>query len=70
LVFEEERGCTFSGVAKLYEGGTPSMREREVLDGGQLKLCWEERKGFLAEERGEGVRSEGKRPGKRSGRTG
>jgi len=37
------------------------MREREVLDGGQLKLCWEERKGFLVEERGEGVRSEGKR---------
>jgi hypothetical protein len=61
LVFEEERGCTFSGAAKLYEGGTPSMRELEVLDQGHLKLSWEDRKEFFEEELGERVRREVKR---------
>ena len=37
------------------------MRELEVLDGGHLKLSWEERKGFFEEELGERVRSEVKR---------
>lgn len=34
------------------------MRELEVLAGGHLKLCWEERKAFFEEELGERVRSE------------
>jgi putative transposase len=37
------------------------MRELEVLDGGHLKLGWEERKAFLEEELGEQVRGEVKR---------
>lgn len=37
------------------------MRELEVLDGGHLKLCWEERKAFFEEELGEQVRGEVKR---------
>jgi putative transposase len=37
------------------------MRELEVLDGGHLKLDWEERKAFFEEELGEQVRSEVKR---------
>lgn len=34
------------------------MRELEVLDGGHLRLDWEERKAFFEEELGERVRSE------------
>src|SRR5437870_10717623 len=37
------------------------MRELEVLDGGHLKLCWEERKAFFEEELSEQVRGEVKR---------
>ncbi len=37
------------------------MRELEVLDGGRLKLCWEERKGFFEEMLDEQVRGEVKR---------
>ena len=37
------------------------MRELQVLDGGQLKLSWEERKAFFEEELGEQVRGEVKR---------
>lgn len=37
------------------------MRELEVLDGGHLKLCWEERKAFFEEELGEQVRGQVKR---------
>jgi len=37
------------------------MRELEVLDGGHLKLSWEERKAFFEEELGEQVRGEVKR---------
>ncbi len=37
------------------------MRELEVLDGGHLKLCWDERKAFFEEELGEQVRGEVKR---------
>jgi len=37
------------------------MRELEVLDGGHLKLSWEERKEFFEEELSERVRSEVKR---------
>jgi len=37
------------------------MRELEVLDGGHLKLSWNDRKKFFEEELGEQVRSEVKR---------
>ncbi len=37
------------------------MRELQVLDGGHLKLSWEERKAFFEEELGEQVRGEVKR---------
>jgi len=37
------------------------MRELEVLEGGHLKLCWEERKAFFEEELSEQVRGEVKR---------
>jgi transposase-like protein len=37
------------------------MRELEVLDGGHLKLSWEERKAFFEEELGEQVRGEVRR---------
>ncbi len=34
------------------------MREREVLDGGHLKLGWQERKAFFEEELDETVRGQ------------
>ena len=37
------------------------MRELEVLEGGHLKLCWEERKASFEEELSEQVRGEVKR---------
>jgi len=37
------------------------MGELEVLDGGHLKLSWEERKAFFEEDLGEQVRGGGKR---------
>jgi hypothetical protein len=61
LRFERVKRVYFFGSGQTHEGGTPSMRELEVLDGGHLKLSWEERKAFFEEAVDKQVRGEVKR---------